>query len=119
MRSNLHAGGKLARAKITDDMLELAAIVRPKLIQDGMFLVGLDVVGDKLMEINVFSPGGLIFISELEHVNFFETILHAVERTAEAVRQDRLPALLDELLSVHRAWFPDSPLPALWERSNN
>ena len=26
---------------------------------NGMFLVGLDVVGGKLMEINVFSPGGL------------------------------------------------------------
>jgi glutathione synthase/RimK-type ligase-like ATP-grasp enzyme len=28
-------------------------------IEDGMFLVGLDIVGDKLMEISVFSPGGL------------------------------------------------------------
>jgi 7-cyano-7-deazaguanine tRNA-ribosyltransferase len=45
------------------------------------------------------------------------TILHTVERTAEAVRAGRLPALLEELLDVHRAWFPDSPLPELWERS--
>lgn len=35
---------------------------------DGMFLVGLDIVGDKLMEINVFSPGGLGVAQKLEHV---------------------------------------------------
>ena len=37
----------------------VAEAVRPKLLADGMFLVGLDIVGDKLMEVNVFSPGGL------------------------------------------------------------
>ncbi len=59
MRSNIHAGGKKAQAEINSTHLELAKMVRPKLVQDGMFLVGLDIVGDKLMEINVFSPGGL------------------------------------------------------------
>ena len=38
---------------------QMVEVVRPKLVADGMFLVGLDIVGDKLMEINVFSPGGL------------------------------------------------------------
>jgi glutathione synthase/RimK-type ligase-like ATP-grasp enzyme len=50
MRSNIHAGGKLARSEIGES--HLAEIVLPKLTQDGMFLVGLDIVGDKLMEIN-------------------------------------------------------------------
>ena len=59
MRSNIHAGGKLAQAEVDSKAFKIAEIVRPKLVQDGMFLVGLDVVGDKLMEINVFSPGGL------------------------------------------------------------
>ena len=35
----------------------VAEAVRPELLADGMFLVGLDIVGDKLMEVNVFSPG--------------------------------------------------------------
>ncbi len=39
--------------------LRLVELVRPKLIADGMFLVGLDIVSDKLMEVNVFTPGGL------------------------------------------------------------
>jgi glutathione synthase len=59
MRSNIHAGGRRAMAEITEVHLRIAEMVRPKLVQDGMFLVGLDIVGDKLMEINVFSPGGL------------------------------------------------------------
>ena len=79
MRSNLHAGGKLAKAVLDDDAFRMAEIVRPKLVQDGMFLVGLDIVGDKLMEINVFTPGGLGSAQRLEGVNFTEAVLDALE----------------------------------------
>jgi glutathione synthase len=80
MRSNIHAGGKLAQATIDTSHLQLAEIVRPKLTQDGMFLVGLDIVGDKLMEINVFSPGGLGSAQKLEKVNFAIAVVEALER---------------------------------------
>lgn len=80
LRSNIHAGGKKAKAIITDVHLRLAEIVRPKLVQDGMFLVGLDIVGDKLMEINVFSPGGLGSAQQFERVNFSEAVIESLER---------------------------------------
>ena len=80
MRSNIHAGGTLAAADIGPTHLHLAEIVRPKLTQDGMFLVGLDIVGDKLMEINVFSPGGLGSAQKLEKVNFSTAVIEALER---------------------------------------
>ena len=80
MRSNLHAGGTLAKATLTDDDFRLAEIVRPKLVQDGMFLVGIDIVGDKLMEINVFSPGGLGSAQKLEGVNFNDAVVDSLER---------------------------------------
>jgi glutathione synthase len=80
MRSNISAGGKLAKASITDDALALADLIRPKLVLDGMFLVGLDIVGDKLMEINVFSPGGLGSAQEFEGVNFARGVIEALER---------------------------------------
>jgi glutathione synthase len=83
MRSNLHAGGSLAKADLDDHAFRLAEIVRPKLVQDGMFLVGLDIVGDKLMEINVFSPGGLGSAQKLEGVNFSESVIDALERKAD------------------------------------
>lgn len=79
MRSNVHAGGKLRQAEITDTHLRVAEIVRPKLVQDGMFLVGLDIVGDKLMEINVFSPGGLGSAQKFERVNFTHAVIDALE----------------------------------------
>lgn len=39
MRSNIHAGGRLAAADVGATALRIAEIVRPKLVQDGMFLV--------------------------------------------------------------------------------
>jgi glutathione synthase len=83
MRSNIHAGGRLAEAVVTDEALRLAEIVRPKLVQDGMFLIGLDVVGDKLMEINVFSPGGLGSAQKLTRVNFCKAVIQALQRKVE------------------------------------
>jgi glutathione synthase len=80
MRSNIHAGGKLQSAEINHQHLRIAEIVRPKIVQDGMFLVGLDIVGDKLMEINVFSPGGLGSAQKFEKVNFSHAVMHALER---------------------------------------
>ncbi len=83
MRSNIHAGGRKAAAEVTDEALKLAEMVRPKLVQDGMFLVGLDIVGDKLMEINVFSPGGLGSAQSFENVNFSYGVIHALERKVQ------------------------------------
>lgn len=83
IRSNIHAGGKLAQAVITDEHLKLAEIVRPKIVQDGMFLVGLDIVGNKLMEINVFSPGGLGSAQMFEKVNFSHAVIDSLERKVE------------------------------------
>ncbi len=83
MRSNIHAGGKLAAAEIGDTALRIAEIVRPKLVQDGMFLVGLDIVGDKLMEINVFSPGGLGSAQKFTKINFSRYVIEALERKTQ------------------------------------
>ena len=83
MRSNIHAGGKLHKAEVDEQALRIAEIVRPKLVQDGMFLVGLDIVGDKLMEINVFSPGGLGSAQKFEKVNFSRFVIDALERKAQ------------------------------------
>ncbi len=86
MRSNIHAGGKLASAQITHGALAIAETVRPKLVQDGMFLVGLDIVGDKLMEINVFSPGGLGSAQKFTKINFNRYVIEALERKVKYMR---------------------------------
>jgi len=80
IRSNIHAGGRAEAVEVTDEMLRIAEIVRPKLVQDGMFLVGLDIVGDKLLEINVFSPGGLHHSHIFTDVDFSKTVVEAMEK---------------------------------------
>jgi len=80
MRSNMSAGAVAEKVDVDETMLEIVDIIRPKLLLDGMFMVGLDIVGDKLMEINVFSPGGLQGASELEGVDFSEPVIQAIER---------------------------------------
>lgn len=80
IRSNIHAGGKPRKVRITERELQVAELIRPKLIRDGMFLVGIDIIGDTILEVNVFSPGNLRACSETAGVNFAPAILAAIER---------------------------------------
>ncbi len=80
MRSNMHSGGESEPAVIDRTALRLVEMVRPKLVADGMFLVGLDIAKDKLMEINVFTPGGLGSAQAATGVDFAEVVIHDLER---------------------------------------
>ena len=79
-RSNMTAGGKPAKAEVTPRMLEIAEIVRPRLLADGIFDAGLDIVGDKLVEINGISSGGLNAAGVLEGVDFGGEVVRLIER---------------------------------------
>ncbi|MBW3563238.1 MAG: glutathione synthase [Acidobacteria bacterium] len=87
IRSNITAGGSVAKVEVTDEMLALVDAVRPKLIHDGLWFVGLDMVGDKLMEVNVFSPGGLGSAEVLFGVDFCEPVITSLERKLEHKRR--------------------------------
>ena len=80
IRSNIHAGGTAEAVEIGKTELKVAELIRPKLIADGMFLVGIDIVGDKILEVNVFSPGNLGSCSRLAGVDFSVPIMEAMER---------------------------------------
>ena len=82
-RSNMHSGGESEPAEVTGEMLRLVEIVRPKLVRDGMFLVGLDIVQDKLIEINVFSPGGLGSSSHFAGIDFPQVVIEDLERKVQ------------------------------------
>jgi len=88
MRANLTAGGFASKAHLEDVMLDMVNAVRSRLVKDGMFLVGLDIAGSKLMEINVFSPGGLVGASTLMKVNFMETVMDALEYKVSFAQRD-------------------------------
>ena len=62
-RGNLAAGGTGVAQLLTTRDLEIANTVGKTLKQEGLFLVGLDVIGDYLTEINVTSPTGMVEIA--------------------------------------------------------
>jgi glutathione synthase len=80
LRNNVHAGGEVRQVYMNDALARVAEMVRPRLVADGMFFVGLDVVGDKLLEVNVFSPGGLADVQRLTKVDFTRAITVELER---------------------------------------
>jgi glutathione synthase len=82
-RSNMRVGGVPEPVEVDDEMLAVAEVVRPKLLTDGMFLVGLDIVGTKLMEVNVFSPGGLGNCETLYGVKFTDAVIDALEHKVD------------------------------------
>lgn len=86
IRSNIHAGGTAEAVTIGSTELRVAELIRPKLIADGMFLVGIDIVGDKILEVNVFSPGNLQRCSVLAGVDFAVPVLAAIERKLEIAK---------------------------------
>ena len=87
IRSNIHAGGTATPVKITERQLRLAELIRPKLLADGMFLVGIDIIGDTILEVNVFSPGNLFSCCEMAGVNFAGKVLQSIERKLEIRRE--------------------------------
>ena len=73
-------------------MLELAELARPRLIADGMFLVGLDIVGSdaraKVLEVNVFSPGGMVSASAFSGVDYAAVLVEDLERKVAHAAHD-------------------------------
>jgi glutathione synthase len=61
-------------------------------VADGLYFVGVDVVGDKVLEINVFAPGGIHNIDELYKVNVGEVVIRDLEKkvAVRAAYQDTL-----------------------------
>ena len=90
IRSNIHAGGKAEAVEIGATELQVAELIRPKLVADGMFLVGIDIVGDKILEVNVFSPGNLNSCSRLAGVDFSVPIIEAIERKVAIAEEHAL-----------------------------
>jgi glutathione synthase len=78
-RGNLAAGGTGIAQPLTKRDLEIATTVGKTLKQEGLFLVGLDVIGDYLTEINVTSPTGMVEIAAQTDCKPAQVFLKALE----------------------------------------
>ena len=78
-RGNLAAGGTGVAQLLSARDLEIATTVGATLKQEGLFLVGLDVIGDYLTEINVTSPTGMVEIAAQTSCKPAEVFMGALE----------------------------------------
>jgi glutathione synthase len=62
--------------------LGIVEAIGDKLVADGMFLVGIDVIGSHVVEINAESPGGFQSVERLYDIDIAETVIEALERRA-------------------------------------
>jgi glutathione synthase len=85
-RGNLHVGGRAVKTEITARDREIIDAVTPMLRAHGQVLVGLDVIGGMLTEINITSPTGVRHASRLENKNVAAPILDCFERMSRAIR---------------------------------
>jgi glutathione synthase len=79
MRSNIHVGGSVVRAELDADDRRIIATLAPRLRQDGLHFVGLDVIGGKLTEVNVTSPTGIQQMTRLDGQNYSDQVVVWIE----------------------------------------
>jgi glutathione synthase len=81
-RGNIHVGGQCVHAELTSRDLEICAALAPLLKNDGLYFVGLDVIGSFLTEVNVTSPTGIQEINMLDNVRLESQVIDFVEQKA-------------------------------------
>jgi len=79
VRANVHAGGKAVKHELTQKEIELCNHIGRKLVRDGLFFVGIDVINGKLIEVNVLSPGGIVPINKLNSLRLQEKVVDYME----------------------------------------
>jgi glutathione synthase len=79
LRSNIHAGGTAKKHVLTKKERELCRLVGQKLILDGIYFAGLDIISGKLIEVNVLSPGGITRINKFNRVKLQRKVIDFVE----------------------------------------
>lgn len=81
-RGNIHVGGQCVKTEVSERDREICAALAPLLRADGLYLVGLDVIGNFLTEVNVTSPTGIQEINTLDGVRLEENVVDFVEQQA-------------------------------------
>ncbi len=78
-RGNLAAGARGVAQPVTARHREIAAALGPKLAARGLLLIGLDVIGEYITEVNVTSPTGFREIQDQTGFDVAGTFMAALE----------------------------------------
>jgi glutathione synthase len=82
LRSNIHVGGDVAPAELTKAELAMVKAMAPRLKADGLVFVGLDVIGERLTEVNVTSPTGIQQLGRFTQTHPEEKVIAWIEAHA-------------------------------------
>ena len=74
-RGNMAVGGRVAQVDITEREKEICQTLAPKLLEDGLYFVGIDIIGGYLTEVNVTSPTGIREIDRLNNVSLGKEVV--------------------------------------------
>jgi glutathione synthase len=79
-RGNIHVGGRCVKTDVTERDQEICMALAPMLRSDGLYFVGLDVIGNYLTEVNVTSPTGIQEVNALNGVRLESQVVDFVEQ---------------------------------------
>jgi len=78
-RGNIHVGATVHRTTLTAREQAICHTIGPLLKRDGLLFVGIDILGDYLIEVNVTSPTGIQELNALDGIHAENTLLDHVE----------------------------------------
>ncbi len=81
-RNNFFAGGKPAPAEITERDKFMVDTLKPELLRLGLYFVGIDIIGDHLIEVNVTSPTGIQEMDRLYGLHLEDKVIEFAEKKA-------------------------------------
>lgn len=90
IRANIQAGGTAHKYTMTESQKRVCKKVGTKLVSDGLYFVGLDMIGDKILEVNVLNPGGITNINRLEKVKLQKQVVDFLEEKVDAKAEKRV-----------------------------
>lgn len=102
IRSNVHAGGTVVKYTLNKIEKRICDLVGPKLVADGLYFVGLDIINGKLIEVNVLSPGGIYRINKLNRVKLQQKVIDFVEDIVN-IKESALSKKLANRMTVQNA----------------
>ena len=86
-RSNIHVGGTVEPTTLTPAELAIVKRMAPRLRADGLYFVGLDLIGERLTEVNVTSPTGIQELARFTQSFPERQVITWVEIHAQRIKQ--------------------------------
>lgn len=83
IRANIHVGGSVLATELSAHETSLVKAVGPELEAVGLSLVGLDLIGGKLIEVNITSPTGIQELGRLSGTHPEDKVIEFIERRVE------------------------------------